>query len=62
MRHEYPDRCPVIVEPANNSRLPKLDPKKFLVPNDLTVRYFLNYFTNLADCNDFYDSSANSTI
>ena len=38
IRREYPDRCAVIVERAANSRIADLPSKKYLVPNDLTVR------------------------
>lgn len=40
IRRKYPDRVPVIVEKAPNTRHPPLDKKKFLVPNDLTVGQF----------------------
>jgi len=38
---KYPDRLPVIVEKANNSDVPDIDKKKFLVPSDLTVGQFV---------------------
>ena len=38
IRREYPDRCAVIVERAPNSRVGDLPSKKYLVPNDLTVK------------------------
>ena len=41
IRREYPDRCAVIVERAPNSRISDLPSKKYLVPNDLTVRLYL---------------------
>ena len=37
IRSKYPDRIPCIVERDPNSKLPPLDKKKFLVPNDLQV-------------------------
>lgn len=42
IRDKYPDRVPVIVEPADQSRLNKIDKTKFLVPEDLTVGNFLS--------------------
>lgn len=41
IRDKYPDRVPVIVEPAQQSTLNKIDKTKFLVPEDLTVGKFL---------------------
>lgn len=40
IRKKYPNRVPVIVERAANSRLAHLDKKKYLVPGDLTVGGF----------------------
>ncbi|KAI6237992.1 Autophagy related protein Atg8 [Aphelenchoides fujianensis] len=40
IRRKYPDRIPVIVEKAPNSRLQDLDKKKYLVPSDLTIGQF----------------------
>lgn len=38
----YPDRIPVICEKLKNStKLPDLDKKKYLIPNDLTVGQFI---------------------
>ena len=42
IKKKYPERVPVIVEPANNSKLTKIDKTKFLVPLDLTVGAFLS--------------------
>lgn len=41
VRAKYPDRVPVIVEPANGCTLPMIDKKKYLVPEDLSVAQFL---------------------
>ena len=41
IRAKYPDRIPIIVEPAENSTLPPLDKKKYLVPADLTIGQFV---------------------
>lgn len=41
IRSKYPDRIPVIVERAENSDIPDVDKKKYLVPCDLTVGQFL---------------------
>lgn len=38
---KYPDRIPIIVEPAPNCRLPPLDKKKFLAPEEITVGKFV---------------------
>jgi hypothetical protein len=43
IRREYPERCAVIVERAPNSRISELPSKKYLVPNDLTVRISFFY-------------------
>uniref|UniRef100_A0A914HMQ6 Cytochrome b-c1 complex subunit 7 n=2 Tax=Globodera TaxID=31242 RepID=A0A914HMQ6_GLORO len=40
IRRKYPDRIPVIVEKATNSRLRDLDKKKYLVPSELTIGQF----------------------
>ena len=39
IRLKYPDRIPCIVECEANSKLPQLQNKKFLIPNDLTVSH-----------------------
>lgn len=39
---KYPGRIPVIVETAKKSTLPKLDKKKYLVPDDLTIAQFVH--------------------
>ncbi|XP_073132967.1 autophagy-related protein 8f-like [Henckelia pumila] len=41
IREKYPDRIPVIVEKAENSAIPIIDKKKYLVPADLTVGQFV---------------------
>ncbi|XP_073287846.1 autophagy-related protein 8f-like [Primulina huaijiensis] len=41
IREKYPDRIPVIVEKAENSNIPSIDKKKYLVPADLTVGQFV---------------------
>ncbi|XP_075508670.1 autophagy-related protein 8f-like [Primulina tabacum] len=41
IREKYPDRIPVIVEKAENSSIPNIDKKKYLVPVDLTVGQFV---------------------
>ncbi|CAM8878040.1 unnamed protein product [Rhodiola kirilowii] len=41
IREKYPDRIPVIVEKAENSDIPNIDKKKYLVPADLTVGQFV---------------------
>jgi GABA(A) receptor-associated protein len=40
-RNDYPDRVPIIVEPAPNCRLPPLNKKKFLVPEEISVGKFV---------------------
>jgi len=40
IRSKYPDRIPIIVE-SNDSTIPKIDKKKFLVPCDITVSQFM---------------------
>jgi len=40
IRKKYPDRVPIIIDKAPKSRIPSLDKKKYLVPNDLTVGQF----------------------
>jgi GABA(A) receptor-associated protein len=37
----YPDRIPVVCEPADNCDLPAVDKKKYLVPLDLTMGQFI---------------------
>merc|ERR1712070_1260004 len=41
IRDKYPDRIPVIVEKAENTDIPDIDKKKYLVPADLTVGQFV---------------------
>ena len=41
IREKYPDRVPIILEKAEKSNIPDIDKKKFLVPGELTVTYFL---------------------
>uniref|UniRef100_A0A1J3D664 Autophagy-related protein n=1 Tax=Noccaea caerulescens TaxID=107243 RepID=A0A1J3D664_NOCCA len=41
IREKYPDRVPVIVEKAEQSDVPNIDKKKYLVPADLTVGQFV---------------------
>lgn len=39
---KYPDKLPIIVEPASGKlNIPLLDKKKFLVPNQLTIAQFM---------------------
>jgi len=38
---KYPDRIPVIINKSENSDVPDIDKRKFLVPNDLTVGQFV---------------------
>lgn len=40
IRTRYPDRIPVIVAQIQNSKLPEIDKKKYLVPMDLTLGQF----------------------
>jgi GABA(A) receptor-associated protein len=40
IQSKYPDRIPVIVEKAPNSKVPEIDRKKYLVPKDITVGAF----------------------
>ena len=44
IRHKYPDRVPCVVEraPADKNKLPPLDKKKYLVPNDITFGQFIH--------------------
>jgi len=37
---KYPDRVPIIVEKAKNTKICDIDKHKFLVPNDITVGQF----------------------
>ena len=39
---KYPDRVPLIVERAPDSKLPEIDRKKWLVPKDMTVGQWLS--------------------
>jgi GABA(A) receptor-associated protein len=41
IRLKYPDRIPAIVEKLDNSSLPDIDRKKFLVPKDLDYSQFI---------------------
>lgn len=41
IRVKYPDRIPVIIEKAENSTIPDIDKKKYLVPADLTMGQFV---------------------
>ncbi|KAH0858487.1 hypothetical protein HID58_086748, partial [Brassica napus] len=41
IREKYQDRVPVIVEKAEQSDVPDIDKKKYLVPADLTVGQFV---------------------
>lgn len=41
IREKYPDRIPVIVEKADESDVPDIDRKKYLVPTDLSVGQFV---------------------
>eukprot|EP01091_Cochliopodium_minus_P014550 TRINITY_DN4959_c0_g1_i3.p1 TRINITY_DN4959_c0_g1~~TRINITY_DN4959_c0_g1_i3.p1 ORF type:complete len:120 (-),score=26.82 TRINITY_DN4959_c0_g1_i3:99-458(-) len=41
IKMQYPQRVPVIVEKAPNSRAPEIEKKKFLAPRDITVAKFL---------------------
>lgn len=39
---KYPDRIPIIVQRIkNNTDIPDIDKKKYLVPNDLTIGQFI---------------------
>lgn len=52
IRSKYPDRIPVIVEPSKNSMFDfyskelKIDKKKFLVPDNLTMGSFMHIIRN----------------
>ena len=41
IRNKYQDRIPIVAERAENSELPELDKKKYLVPRDMTIGQFL---------------------
>ena len=43
IKKKYPDRIPIIVEKAKNSKtnVPDIDKKKYLVPYDLTIGQFV---------------------
>ena len=41
IRQKYPDRIPVVVERVQNSQIPEIDKRKFLVPNDISVAQFM---------------------
>ncbi|KAG0169930.1 ubiquitin-like protein atg8 [Apophysomyces sp. BC1034] len=41
IRQKYPDRIPVICEKGDNSDIPTIDKKKYLVPADLTIGQFM---------------------
>ena len=41
IRTKYPDRIPVVVERVQNSQIPEIDKRKFLVPNDISVAQFM---------------------
>uniref|UniRef100_A0A6C0KAV9 Autophagy-related protein n=1 Tax=viral metagenome TaxID=1070528 RepID=A0A6C0KAV9_9ZZZZ len=38
---KYPDRIPIVCERSNNSDIPQIEKKKYLVPGDLTVGQFI---------------------
>jgi len=38
---KYPDRIPIILNKAKNSKIDDINKKKFLIPKDLTVGQFL---------------------
>ena len=38
---KYPDRIPIICEKSQNSDIPEIEKKKYLVPGDLTVGQFI---------------------
>jgi len=40
VREKYPDRIPIIVERAKNSRLPEIDKSKYLTPGDISMGQF----------------------
>lgn len=41
VKTKYPSRLPVIVEQEKSDKLPLLDKRKYLVPNDMTVGQFM---------------------
>lgn len=41
IKEKYPDRIPIIVERLENSNVPDIDKKKYLVPSDLTMGQFV---------------------
>lgn len=41
IRSKYPDRIPIILEKANKSQAKDIDKKKYLVPDESTISYFL---------------------
>jgi GABA(A) receptor-associated protein len=42
IRNSFPDRIPVVLERVqNNSHIPEIDKRKFLVPNDISVAQFM---------------------
>ncbi|KAK6185211.1 hypothetical protein SNE40_007494 [Patella caerulea] len=41
IRTKYPERIPVIVEKEPKSQIQKIDKRKFLVPNDISVAQFM---------------------
>ena len=41
IRSKYPELIPVICEQTGNSNIPKIDRRKYLVPQDLTMGQFI---------------------
>jgi GABA(A) receptor-associated protein len=37
VRAKYPERCPLVIEKAEKSKVEDIDKNKYLVPHDLTV-------------------------
>lgn len=37
----YPDRIPIIVEVSKKSKIPTLEKRKYLVPNEMTIGQFI---------------------
>lgn len=41
IRVKYPDRIPIVIQKANDSKLPDIDKSKYLVPQDLSAGQFI---------------------
>ncbi|KAF8817885.1 putative autophagy-related protein 8 atg8, partial [Cardiosporidium cionae] len=65
IREKYPNRIPVVCEKAENSGLPTIEKKKFLVPYNMLVgefKYIIYKHLNQAAITQNYDLAHDETI